>query len=158
MVRSAQLLRDHVLHLELVVRVTAAAIVTDPVILPVEPIPLVLGLRVVLVVAVIRTAGVGCSRLRQLWVWSIDLWLPRRLVRWLRVASPAQRKVRRLVFAAFGTLGYLAALDRWRGAAAKPALARTYTSAGGSAYGTELELPVRAPHTVYVKRLYRIGG
>ena len=68
MVRSAQLFRDHVLHLELVVRVTAAAIVTDPVILPVEPIPLVLGLRVVLVVAVIRTAGVVCFRLRQLWV------------------------------------------------------------------------------------------
>ena len=24
--------------------------------------------------------------------------------------------------------------------------------------GTELELPVRAPHTVYVKTLYRIAG
>ena len=26
------------------------------------------------------------------------------------------------------------------------------------ACGTELESPVRAPHTVYVKTLYRIGG
>ena len=59
-IRASQFFRDHVLHLELVVRIPVAAVVADSVILPVEPVPLILSLGVVLaLMVVIGPAGIG---------------------------------------------------------------------------------------------------
>ena len=68
-VRAAQFVRDHVLHLKLVIRIPFTTVVADPVVLSVEPVSFVFGLLVILsVVVVIGSADIGC-----LWPWCASL-------------------------------------------------------------------------------------